>query len=108
MYYYMPIKRKSLFNRYYAYIDTVNYVADKLLFEAGVKPKYLQEYAKPNTNLVVILCRVPKELAGKFEVALQQLGDKFLLIGLNVAEQSSELYATFERYWEEQGELRAS
>lgn len=70
------IKLKDFSFRYYkyAYIDTKDFIADKMLMEAGIEPKFTGDYTKDEYNdYVIVFCSVKKKDEEKFMSVINAL-----------------------------------
>ena len=78
---YLSLERFSLRYRFYAYLDSEEYQADRLFIKHQVRVKFLQEYTKKESSYRVIFCRIQKRDEGAFLDALRELPNKMLLCG---------------------------
>ena len=78
---YLSLERFSLRHRFYAYLDSGDYLADGLFIKHQVRVKFLQEYAKEGFSYRMIFCRIRKRHEAAFLNALRELPDKMRLCG---------------------------
>ncbi len=78
---YWRMKDFSLFSVLYAYVDHSSYQADRLFVQNKVRVKFKGEYAKEESPYCIVLCKVRKKDAERFEEALDRLKSKMLLLG---------------------------
>ena len=78
---YCRMKDFSLFSVLYAYVDHSSYQADRLFVQNKVRVKFKGEYAKEESPYCIVLCKVRKKDAERFEEALDRLKSKMLLLG---------------------------
>lgn len=75
------IDKFSLRFRYYAFIDTRDYLADGIFLQHKVRVGFWKESAKVDSPYVLILCKVRKSDEGAFLAAMEDLPRKMLLCG---------------------------
>ncbi len=63
---YLRLERFSLCHRFYAFLDSSDYLADQLFIKHKVRVKFLQEYQKDGFDLRTIFCRIHKRDEGRF------------------------------------------
>lgn len=78
---YWRMKDFSIFSVLYAYVDHSSYQADRLFVQNKVRVKFKGEYTKEESSYCIILCKVRKKDAERFEEALDRLKRKMLLLG---------------------------
>lgn len=78
---YWRMKDFSIFSVPYAYVDHSSYQADRLFAQNKVRVKFKGEYAKEESPYCIVLCKVRKKDAERFEEALDRLKSKMLLLG---------------------------
>lgn len=78
---YWRMKDLAIFSAPYAYVDHSSYQADRLFVQNKVRIKYKGEYAKAESPYRIVLCKVQKRDAERFEEALEKLKNKMLLLG---------------------------
>lgn len=78
---YWRMKDFSLFSVHYAYVDHSSYQADRLFVQNKVRVKFKGEYTKEESPYCIVLCKVRKKDAERFEEALDRLKSKMLLLG---------------------------
>jgi len=76
---YIPLKNFSLKYKYFCYFDTRDYVADNLF----AKNKYEKEACRPDSDFIIVFCKVKKYEVGSFMNSLFELNNKMLLLGHN-------------------------
>lgn len=57
---YQMLNRFSLFNTYFAFLDTENYLADGLFIKHQVRVYFGDEFVKPDFPYRIIFCHVRK------------------------------------------------
>lgn len=65
--------------RYYAYMDHSDHPLDNLFIQEKIPVRFLREYAKPKSCWRIVVVRVAKRDACRFEQAFDQ-AEKFLLL----------------------------
>ena len=75
------MKDFSIFSVLYAYVDHSSYQADRLFVQNKVRVKFKGEYTKEESPYCIVLCKVRKKDAERFEEALDRLKSKMLLLG---------------------------
>ena len=73
---YIRIKTRLFRKQMYAYIDTSEYLADRLFAEQKLAVRYKAEFEKEGTEYMVICCIVRKKDEEKFLRALEKMEDK--------------------------------
>ena len=77
----IPLEKISLRYKYFCFIDAKEYLADALFIKHKVRVWFQKEAYKPNTDFVVIICKVKKNDTNKFLEALEELNKKMILLG---------------------------
>ena len=78
---YQMLNRFSLFNTYFAFLDTENYLADGLFIKHQVRVYFGDEFVKPDFPYRIIFCHVRKWDKERFHAAMRELPNKMLLCG---------------------------
>ena len=78
---YSHLKKFSFRYDFFVYVDAKDYLADQLFIEREITVAFLQEYAKPDSEYIVIFCKVHKKDRSAFEDAVNALNNKMLLMG---------------------------
>lgn len=78
---YVKIEKKSLLFNYYAYIDTEEYLADSIFIQEKLRVFFGKTGRKPDSQYVVVLCKVWKWDEKKFTHAIEMFYNKLLLLG---------------------------
>ena len=78
---YLSLERLSLRHRFYAYLDSGDYLAGGLFIKHQVRVKFLQAYGKDGSSYRMIFCRILKRDEVAFLEALRELPNKMLLCG---------------------------
>lgn len=79
--YYQTLNRFSLFNAYFAFLDTEDYLADGLFIKHQLRVYFGDEFAKPGIPYRIIFCHVRKWDVEHFRTAMSELPNKMLLCG---------------------------
>lgn len=79
---YLRIKRLSLCNVDYIYLDHESHMADSLFIQNEVQVKFLGEFKKKNSEWEYVRCRINKKDIDQFKDALTRLHDKCRLCGI--------------------------
>lgn len=79
--YYQTLNRFSLFNSYFAFLDTEDYLADGLYIKHQVRVYFGDEFVNPDTPYRIIFCHVRKWDEERFCAAMGELPNKMLLYG---------------------------
>lgn len=79
--YYIKLQRFSLWNAYYAFMDTAEYFADGLFIKHQVSVHFGREYVRPPNPYHIIFCRVHKKDEERFLEALDEMPNKMILCG---------------------------
>ncbi len=78
---YWRLRRFSLFYKYYAFVDTEEYLGDQLFIQQKVEVSFGKEFGKKGNDYLIIFCKVRKKDEKKFLKALEELEKKMLLMG---------------------------
>lgn len=78
---YMELFSRSPFTRKFMYFDIPEYKADDIFNEMGIIPKFEEEMVRDGTPYVVIFCRIKKTEVHKFQLAMDMLVKKMLILG---------------------------
>lgn len=79
--YFKKFHKFSLFNAYFAFLDTDDYLADGLFIKHQVRVYFECEFVKPGNPYRVIFCHVRKWDEKRFCTAISALPNKMLLCG---------------------------
>lgn len=90
---YVEESKRSLWYKHFCYADVREYLADALFEKYNIHVRYEGEYQKAGCDYVFIFCKVPKKEADKFEMALDELKRKMLLLGYPEYPEICELFA---------------
>lgn len=99
MKYYIPIRKFSLWNKFYMYVDVERYCADTLFAQECVHCHFIEEYGKPDSDVKVIFVRFPKSEEQQFLRAVNRLESSFLLKQIDIDSKLGKLKELFEDYW---------
>lgn len=77
------IEIKSILGKKYVYIDTKDYKADNIIIEGNIRMKIIKEFHKEGEKYCLIYCKVRKDDAIRFELAMEKLKSKMLVCGYN-------------------------
>lgn len=80
---YMKLKNWRPFTCQYMFVDTGEYLADRLFVEQKIPVHFGREFSKDGSKYRIITCRIRKCHEELFEKALKALPDKMLLLGHN-------------------------
>lgn len=87
------LRKMSLFNQYFAFLDSEDYLADSLFILHKVRVTFCAEYQHKDKPYRVILCRCRKKDIEGFLSAMVELPRKMLICGhqdyLEVSEELS-------------------
>lgn len=75
------IEKFSFFYRYFAIIDTADYLADQLFIKHKVRVGFGPEFVCPDVPYRVIMCKCRKRDVDAFMSAIRELPNKMLLCG---------------------------
>lgn len=78
---YISIKKASLRYQYFCFIDTNEYLADRLFINHKVRVHFQNEAYRPDIDYVFIFCKVKKRDVSEFLEALEELKNKMILLG---------------------------
>ncbi|MDU3179936.1 MAG: hypothetical protein E6686_00860 [Lachnospiraceae bacterium] len=78
---YWRLRRFSLFYKYYAFVDTEEYLGDQLFIQQKVEVSFGKEFGKKGNDYLIIFCKVRKKDEKNFLKALDELEKKMLLMG---------------------------
>ena len=78
---YWRLQKFSIFYSHYAFIDSLDYLADQLFIKQKVKVDFGKEYGREGSDYLVIFCKVRKTKEKEFIEALEELENKMLLMG---------------------------
>ena len=79
--YYQLLHKFSLFNTYFAFLDTEDYLADGLFIKHQVRVYFGDEFAKPESPYRIIFGHIRKWDKERFCAAMSELPNKMLLCG---------------------------
>ena len=79
--YYQLLHKFSLFNTYFAFLDTEDYLANGLFIKHQVRVYFGDEFVNPDIPYRIIFCHVRKWDKERFCAAMSELPDKMLLCG---------------------------
>ena len=65
----------------FLYIDTKEYLADRIFLDYKVRVKWTRQFSHKNSPYLVIFCKVPKKDVSRFEMAMSDLEKKMLIYG---------------------------
>ena len=88
---YVRLSCCSLFNYQYAFIDTAERLYVKILAENGIRIKNCMTYFKEGSKLRLIICKIRKCDALRFEELIGTVRNKALLLGYNDYDDLCEL-----------------
>lgn len=100
MKYWLPIDKKSPSRRYFMYIDVKRYVADAQFARNSLNVVFHKEMRKEGSDIIMILCSVPKKQASKMREVLDKLPDTYALLQVDVDSMLGDERAMFEAFWE--------
>jgi len=75
------LRRFSLLNEHFAFIDTTEYLADSLFIKHEVPVVFGHEYQKADTPYRIIFCKCRKRDVPRFLKALKELPKKMAICG---------------------------
>ena len=78
---YIPLEKISIRYKYFCFIDTKEYLADALFIKNRVRVRFQKEAHKPNTDFIVVFCKIKKCDTNKFLETLEELKKKMILLG---------------------------
>ena len=78
---YLMLKDFYLFSQKYVFVDVDELLYRRILREAGVRVKETWEYAKEDSGLMLIICKILKKDREKFEEAVGQIRNSAILMG---------------------------
>lgn len=78
---FIQLEKFSLRYKYFCFIDTQEYLADSLFIKHKVRVWFQNEAHNPNTEFIIIFCKVKKDDADRFAEALEELNNKMTLLG---------------------------
>lgn len=78
---FLEIDRFSLRYDYFLFFDTSDYLADQLFIQKEVRVWFGDEYKKPGSPFIGIICKVKKKDRTRFIEALDALENKMILCG---------------------------
>lgn len=79
--YFQELKRFSLFNTHFVFLDSEDYLADGLFIKHQVRVYFGDEFMKPGSPYCVIFCHVRRRDVERFHTAVSELPNKMLLYG---------------------------
>lgn len=65
----------------FLYIDTKEYLADRIFLDHKVRVKWTRQFSHKNSPYLVIFCKVPKKDVARFKMAMSDLEKKMLIYG---------------------------
>lgn len=88
---YVRIKKLSLFNYHYVFVDTEKYLADQLFIKHKVKVKFGPEFVQDANEYRFIICKIKKKDNEAFLLALSEMRSKSILRGYKEYDKYCEL-----------------
>ena len=64
---YWRLRRFSLFYKYYAFVDTEEYLGDQLFIQQKVEVSFGKEFGKKGNDYLIIFCKVRKKDEKNFQ-----------------------------------------
>lgn len=93
---YIKLRSWRPFSCQYVFLDTKEYLADRLFISHKIPVRFGSEYVNKKSKYVVIFCRIRKWNEEQFKEALAALPDKMLLMGYtDYADFCKELFDSF-------------
>lgn len=93
---YIHIRRFSVMNAYYLYMDTAENLADELFIRKRIPVSVKRDYCKPGNPFKFVYCRVPKTHEREFLDTMAELRNKCILFGYagydGMLDEMSELF----------------
>ncbi len=78
---YMEISKFSLKYKYFCYVDTNEYLADRIFIRRKINVLAGDEYGSDTSDYVIVFCKVKKKHREEFVAAMEELEKKMLLLG---------------------------
>lgn len=78
---YMEIDKFSFKYCYFCFVDTNEYLADKIFIRHKINVKFGDEYGREGSDYVIVFCKVKKKDQEEFREAMKELEKKMLLLG---------------------------
>ena len=78
---YIEIDRKSLLFKFFAYLDTNEYLANEMFVQNGLKVFFCKTGRKKDSRYVIVICKVWKKDADRFVRVMDLMNKKMLLLG---------------------------
>ena len=79
---YLNLNKFSFRYNYYAFVDTTEYLADAIFAKNKLTVRFMnKEMRKPDTDYVVVFCKVKKKDAHIFRASMGELEQKMVLMG---------------------------
>ena len=78
---YMEIDKFSLKYKYFCYVDTHEYVADRIFVRRKINVLAGDEYGSEQSKYVIVFCKVKKKDREEFLAAMEELEKKMLILG---------------------------
>lgn len=78
---YMEINRFSIKYRYFCYVDTNEYLADRIFIRRKINVLAGDEYSSEQSRYVIVFCKIKKKDREEFEAAMEELEKKMLILG---------------------------
>ena len=72
---------RSLLRAEFFYFDTPDYQADEIFRRHNIMPKFYEEYQSPNSEYVIIRCKISRREIHLFYVCMEELARKMRLCG---------------------------
>lgn len=95
--FYLYMNCFSIFYARFAFLDTSDYLADRLFAKHQVRVRFGREFVNPSSEYRVITCKVRKKDVPQFQAALAELPNKMLLLGhYDYLEESQKLWSEVE------------
>ena len=89
---YIKLTNFSLFNYYYVFVDAPEYLADQIFIKNKVRVKFSKHMAHPETQYLIIFCKIHKKDEKAFLKSLEELPTKMSLLGYKDYEEGCKLF----------------
>ncbi len=88
---------KTLTGRKYVFVDTVDHLYKQIFPSCGIKIRTVREYIREGSPLKLVICKVLRRDIDQFEVVINEVRNKALLLGYREYDEACEMLIKMER-----------
>ncbi len=88
---------KTFTGRKYVFVDTVDHFYKQVFPSCGIKIRKCREYIREGSALRLVICKVLRRDIDQFEVVINEVRNKALLLGYREYDEACEMLIKMER-----------